>query len=45
MAAGGETFLIPAGTHKLEVKASGYKTQTVEVDVNSDQTIAVKLEK
>ena len=45
MAAGGEAFLIPAGSHKLEVKASGYKPQTIEVDVTSDQTIAVKLEK
>ena len=45
MAAGGEAFLVPGGAHKLEVKASGYKPQTIEIDLKADQTIAVKLEK
>jgi hypothetical protein len=45
VAAGGEAFLAPGGKHKLEIKASGYKPQTLELDVKSEQTIAVKLEK
>ena len=44
-AAGGEAFLIPAGKHKLEVSASGYKTKAIDVDVKADQSIDVKLEK
>ena len=45
VASGGETILVPAGKHKLEVKASGYKTRLLDIDVKSEQTIAVKLEK
>lgn len=42
---GGESFLVPAGKHQIEISASGYKTKTLEVDVKSDQTIDVKIEK
>jgi len=44
-AKGGETFPVPAGRHQIEIRASGYKPKTLEVDVKSDQTFDVKIEK
>ena len=44
VAAGGETFPLPEGSHTLEIKADGYKTKTLSVDVKSDQTISTTLE-
>ena len=42
----GETpILLPSGRHTIEVKAQGYKPASVTVDVNSDQTININLEK
>ena len=45
VASGGEQFPLGEGKHKLEIKASGYKTKTIDVDVKADQTISAKLEK
>ena len=42
--AGGETFPLPEGTHKIEIKADGYQTKTLSLDVNSDQAIKTTLE-
>lgn len=42
---GGSSFLVPAGKHSIEIKASGYKTKSFEVNVSADQTINTKLEK
>lgn len=42
---GGEAFLLPEGKHKIEVKAEGYKTKTIDLDVKSDQTISTTMEK
>ncbi len=44
-AGGGETFLVPAGKHTLELKAAGYKTKTVPVDVTADAVINLRMEK
>jgi len=43
--AGGNTFLIPAGRHTVEVRAEGCKSRTFEVDLTSDRSLNVKLEK
>ena len=45
VASGGEQFPLGEGKHKLEIRASGYKTKTLDVDVKADQTISEKLEK
>ena len=42
--AGGETFPLPEGKHKIEIKADGYRTQTLTLDVKSDQTVSTTLE-
>ena len=44
VAAGGETFPLPEGSHKIEIKADGYKTKTISLDVKSDQTVTTTLE-
>ncbi len=41
---GGEAFPLPEGSHKIEIKADGYRTKTVSLDVNSDQIVTVTLE-
>lgn len=43
-AAGGETVFLPAGRHKIEVRADGFKTQTFDLNVTGDRTVSVKLE-
>ena len=43
-AAGGEAFLLPEGSHKIEIKADGYQTKTIHLDVTSDQTVTATLE-
>ena len=43
--AGGEAFPLPEGAHKIEIKADGYQTKTLSLDVKSDQTITTTLEK
>jgi len=43
--AGGESFPLPEGKHKLEIKAAGYKPQTLTLDVKADQTVTTTLEK
>jgi len=45
VAVGDETIFLPEGKHKIEVRAKGYKTQTFDLDVTTDQTVSVKLEK
>lgn len=42
---GGEAFPLPEGQHKIEVKADGYQTKTVTLDVKADQAYSVTLEK
>ena len=42
--AGGEAFPLPEGAHKIEIKADGYQTKTLSLDVKSDQTITTTLE-
>ena len=42
--AGGEAFPLPEGAHKIEIKADGYKTKTLSLDVKSDQTVTTTLE-
>ena len=42
---GGAPILLPRGKHSLEVKAPGYQPAAAEIDVNSDQTISITLEK
>ena len=42
--AGGEAFPLPEGAHKIEIKADGYKTKTLSIDVKSDQTVTTTLE-
>ena len=42
--AGGETFPLPEGKHTIEIKANGYKTKTLSLDVKSDQTVTTTLE-
>ena len=41
---GGETFPLPEGKHTIEIKADGYKTKTISLDVKSDQTVTTTLE-
>ena len=43
--AGGEAFPLPEGAYKIEVKAEGYKPQTINLDVKSDLTVKTTLEK
>ena len=43
--AGGEAFPLPEGPHTIEVKADGYKTATINLDVKSDLTVTTTLEK
>ena len=43
--AGGSTFLLPAGRHVIEVRAPGYRSRSFEVDLTSDRSFNVKLEK
>ena len=43
--AAGEAFLLPEGSHKIEVRADGYKTKTIDLNVKSDQTVTTTLEK
>lgn len=42
--AGGEAFPLPEGAHKIEIKADGYQTKTLTLDVKSDQTVTTTLE-
>ena len=42
---GGTPLLLPCGRHTIEVKAAGYKPAAMTVDVNSDQTFNITLEK
>lgn len=42
---GGTPLLLPCGRHNLEIKAAGYKPAAITVDVNSDQTFNITLEK
>ena len=39
------SFIIPAGKHTVEIKAPGYKIKRFNIDVTTDQTINIKLEK
>ena len=41
---GGEAFPLPEGSHKIEIKADGYKTKTISLDVKSDQVVTATLE-
>jgi len=41
---GGESFLLPEGSHTIEIKADGYQTKTIHLDVKSDQTVTATLE-
>jgi len=43
--AAGEAFPLPAGKHKIEIKADGFKTKAIELDVKSDQAVTATLEK
>ena len=43
--AGGEAFPLPEGSHKIEIKADGYQSKTLSLDVKSDQTVTTTLEK
>lgn len=45
VAVGGETFFLREGTHKIEVRAGGYKTLAFDLNVTADKTVSVKLEK
>jgi hypothetical protein len=40
---GGESFLLPEGSHTIEIKADGYQTKTIHLDVKSDQTVTATL--
>ena len=42
--AGSEAFPLPEGAHKIEIKADGYQTKTLTLDVKSDQTVTTTLE-
>ena len=42
---GGGQFLIPEGTHTIEVRAPGYKTRKFDAEISRDQVINTKLEK
>ena len=42
--AGGEAFPLPEGSHKVEIRADGYQTRTLTLDVKSDQSITTTLE-
>ena len=42
---GGSPILLPSGKHTIEVRAPGYKPSGLTVDVNSDQSININLEK
>ncbi len=42
---GGEAFPLPEGAHKIEIKADGYQTRTLTLDVKSDQTVTTTLER
>lgn len=42
---GDGSFLVPGGRHTVEIKAPGYRTKTLEVDVAADSVIKTKLEK
>ncbi len=43
--AGGEAFPLPEGTHKIEIKADGYQTKTLTLDVKSDQAVTTTMER
>ena len=43
--AGGEAFPLPEGKHKIEIKADGFRPQTITLDVKADQTVTTTLEK
>lgn len=42
---GGDSILVPGGKHTIEIKASGYKTKSFEINVTKDETVNTKLEK
>lgn len=42
---GGISYVLPAGKHTIEIKASGYKTKSICVNVAADQHLNIKLEK
>ena len=42
---GGEAFPLPEGSHKIEIRADGYQTKTLSLDVKTDQTVTTTLEK
>ncbi|MBQ7402347.1 MAG: PEGA domain-containing protein [Lentisphaeria bacterium] len=42
---GTESFNISGGTYDVEIKAAGYKTKTLRLEVNSDRVIKITMEK
>lgn len=42
---GGGTFPVPAGKHRMEIKAAGYKANAFDINVTGDATITSKLAK
>ena len=42
---GGGTFSVPAGKHRVEIKANGYKTNAFDINVTGDAVITSKLAK
>ncbi|MBO5766547.1 MAG: PEGA domain-containing protein [Lentisphaeria bacterium] len=40
-----ESFALPEGKHSIEIKAAGYKSKKLDVNVSKDLTINVQLEK
>ena len=45
VARGGEAFPLPEGKYRFEIKADGYKTKTLSLDVKSDQAVSTTMEK
>lgn len=42
---GGGTFSVPAGKHRMEIKADGYKSNSFDIQVTGDAVITSKLAK
>lgn len=45
VASGGETFPLSEGQHTIEVKADGWKTKTINLNVDSDLNVTTTMEK
>jgi len=42
---GGGTFAVPAGKHEMEIRAAGYRTKKMTLNVSADSVINANLEK